>query len=148
MARMSGVHLGVPSTLAARSGAAPYLAGGLLLGGCVALALVDPSDGPTVCPFKAATGLDCPGCGGTRAVHQLFTGHLGAALSFNVLAVLALPFILWGLFASLTAMLGGPRWRAISLPPQWTRVALVAVAVFWVLRNLPPAPFSWLGTGT
>ncbi len=136
------------TTLASRNKVAPLLAGGLLLGGCVALAVVDPSHGPPVCPFKAVTGYDCPGCGGTRAAHQLFTGHLGAALSFNVLAVLTMPFILWGLFASITAMLGGPRWRSISLSPVWTRVALVVLVAFWVLRNLPIAPFNWLGTGT
>jgi hypothetical protein len=136
------------TTLATRRRAAPFIVGGLLLGGCVALAVVDPSHGPPICPFKAVTGWDCPGCGGTRAAHQLFTGHIGAALSFNVLAVLAMPFILWGLFASLTAMLGGPRWRSISLSSQWTRVALVVLVAFWVLRNLPVAPFNWLGTGT
>ena len=135
------------TTFAARSKAAPYLAGGLLLAGCVGLAVVDPTHGPTLCPFKAVTGLDCPGCGGTRAAHQLFTGHLGQAVDFNVLAVLAFPFILWGLFVSLTAMLGGPRWRSVSLSPAWTRVALVVVVAFWVLRNVPVAPFSWLGTG-
>jgi hypothetical protein len=136
------------TTFATHSKAAPYLAGGLLLAGCVGLAVVDPTHGPTLCPFKAVTGLDCPGCGGTRAAHQLFTGHLGAAVDFNVLAVLAFPFILWGLFVSLTAMLGGPRWRSVSLSPAWTRVSLVVVAAFWVLRNLPFAPFNWLGTGS
>ena len=44
-------------------------------------------------------------------------------------------------------MLGGPRWRSVSLSPAWTRVALVVVLAFWVLRNLPIAPFRWLGTG-
>jgi Protein of unknown function (DUF2752) len=135
------------TTLTRRPGAAPYLAGGLLAAGCLVLALVDPTHGPTVCPFKLVTGLDCPGCGGTRAVHDVVTGHLGAALSMNVLAVVALPFLVWGLFVSLTAMLGGPRWKAVSLSPAWTRIALVVVVAFWVLRNLPVAPFNWLGTG-
>ena len=112
------------TTLVARSRAAPFIAGGLLLSGCVALAVVDPTHGPTICPFKAVTGLDCPGCGGTRAAHQLFTGHPGAALSYNVLAVVAMPFILWGLFVSLTAMLGGPKRPMFSLSARWTRVAL------------------------
>ncbi len=148
MARMSGANVAAATTLATRHRAAPFVAGGLLLSGCVALAVVDPTNGPTLCPFKAMTGLDCPGCGGTRAAHHLFTGHLATAVDFNVLAVLAMPFILWGLFVSLTAMLGGPRWRAVSLSPSWTRVALVVIAVFWVVRNVPVAPFSWLGTGT
>ena len=81
-----------------------------------ALAVVDPTDGPPICPFKAVTGLDCPGCGGTRAAHQLFTGHLGAAADLNVLAVARDPARpLRRSSSSLTAMLGGPRWRAISV---------------------------------
>jgi hypothetical protein len=27
------------------------------------------------CVFHAATGYDCPGCGGSRAVHALLSGH-------------------------------------------------------------------------
>jgi hypothetical protein len=136
------------TALASRPKVAPLIVGGLLLGGCVALAVVDPTHGPPLCPFKAVTGYDCPGCGGTRAAHQLFTGHLATAVDFNVLAVLAMPLILWSLFVSVTAMLGGPRWRGISLSPQWTRIALVVLVAFWVLRNIPVFPFSWLGTGT
>jgi hypothetical protein len=128
--------------------AAPLAAGGLLLAGCVTLAVVDPSGGPTICPFKAVTGLDCPGCGGTRAAHQLFTGHLAAAADFNLLAFVAIPLVLVALFVTLTAAFGGPRWRALSFSSTWTRVALVVVGAFWVLRNLPVAPFDWLGTGT
>lgn len=134
--------------VARRPVTAPVFAGGLLLGGCVTLALVDPAGGPPVCPFKAATGLDCPGCGGTRAAHQLFNGHLFAALDFNVLAVLAMPFILWGLFTWLTRAFGGPVLRGISVPNRWTGVAVVVLLAFWVVRNLDGTPFAWLGTGT
>jgi hypothetical protein len=148
MAMMSGVEIASSAAVATRHRTAPVVAGGLLLGGCVALAVVDPANGPPVCPFRALTGLDCPGCGGTRAAHQLFTGNLATAVDFNILAVVAIPFILWGLFVALTAMLGGPRWRGFALSSQWTKVALVVIVAFWVLRNLPVAPFSWLGTGT
>src|SRR4051794_41482526 len=120
MRAMQTVDLATAKAAPRRPVAAPLIAGGILLAGCVTLAVVDPAHGPPVCPFKAVTGLDCPGCGGTRALHQLFTGHPGAALSFNVLAVLVLPFLLWGLFASLTATFGGPRWRSISPPARWT----------------------------
>lgn len=110
-------------------------------------AAVDPAGGPTICPFKLATGLDCPGCGGTRALHKLLTGHLVAALDFNVLAVLAFPFILWGLFAWFTRAFGGPSWRGFSLSNRWTAVAVVVLLAFWVVRNVPGTPLSWLGTG-
>jgi hypothetical protein len=125
---------------------APIVAGALLLGGCVGLALVDPTHGPTICPFKLATGLDCPGCGGTRAAHELLTGHLGRALDYNALAVVALPFIAWALFVVIVAALGGPKLPQISLSKRWTYVGVAVILVFWVVRNLPIAPFNWLGT--
>jgi hypothetical protein len=125
---------------------APVAAAGALLGGCIAVALVDPSSGPTVCPFRLVTGLDCPGCGATRAAHQLFTGHLLGAADLNLLALVAIPLVLWGVYASLTAMLGGPRWRTLSLSAGWLRVALVVAVVFWVVRNIPLGPFDWLSS--
>lgn len=130
-----------------RSVAAPVAAGGMLLGACVVAALVDPSGGPTICPFKLATGLDCPGCGATRAMHKLFSGHPVAAMDLNLLAVIALPFILWGLFVAFTRVLGGPRWRGFSLSPRWTAVVVVVMLAFSVVRNVPGTPLSWLGTG-
>jgi hypothetical protein len=136
------------TTVAARRPVAgPVLAGGLLLGGCVALALVDPTHGPPLCPFKAVTGYDCPGCGGTRAMHQLLTGHLATALDLNLLAVLAAPFVLWALFVSLAAALGGGRIASLDVPRRWAGALAVLVALFWVVRNIPGTPLSWLGTG-
>src|SRR5262245_60026021 len=42
----------------------PVLVGGLALIGCVVLAVRDPNERGSygLCPFKAVTGLDCPGC--------------------------------------------------------------------------------------
>jgi hypothetical protein len=126
--------------------AGPVLAGAVLLGACAGLALVDPSGGPTICPFKAATGLDCPGCGTTRAAHKLLTGHFFAAADMNVLALVSLPLIAWALFASLTRAFGGPRVRTYEPSSRVVWVALAVVAVFWVIRNLPWAPFAWMST--
>jgi hypothetical protein len=93
------------------------------------------------CPVHAATGLDCPGCGMTRAVVALGRGDVAAALGYNVVAVaLILPIVLaiWW-----TQLRGRPLPRLVTarafLP------ALVAVcAVFTVLRNLPVAPLTVL----
>src|SRR5690349_16070871 len=43
------------------------------------------------CPFHRLTGLWCPGCGGTRAFHQLLHGNLLMALHLNPLAISLLP---------------------------------------------------------
>lgn len=129
---------------------APVGVGLLGLAAVGALAVVDPEQRgaltPT-CPFRAVTGLDCPGCGGTRAVYALLQGDLPLALDHNALAVLltvpllALAWALW-----LSAGLG---WRAKppTLTPRTTYGLLTVIVVFWVARNLPVEPLTWLGSG-
>lgn len=53
------------------------------------------------CPFLAATGLPCAGCGGLRATHDLLHGDVGAALAQNALAVglLLLAVVVWARWA-------------------------------------------------
>src|SRR5260370_32136120 len=48
------------------------------------------------CPFRSLTGLQCPGCGSTRAFHQLLHLHPIAAFKLNPLMMLTLPFIVYG----------------------------------------------------
>ncbi len=43
-----------------------------------------------MCLFHTLTGLNCPGCGGTRAAYQLLHGRLLLALRDNALFILAL----------------------------------------------------------
>lgn len=123
------------------------LAAGVLVGGaCVASALIDPTGGPTLCPFKAMTGLDCPLCGATRAAHQLFRGNVVGAADFNLVFVLAAPLLVFAAFSVLRQAFGG---RALRIPrvSRLTVIALVsAVAVFTLVRNLGIAPLDWLSS--
>ena len=45
------------------------------------------------CPFRALTGLQCPGCGSTRACYQLIHLHPVAAFKLNPLMMLTLPHV-------------------------------------------------------
>jgi hypothetical protein len=88
------------------------------------------------CPFRLITGLDCPGCGALRGLHQLLHGHLGAAWRLNPLLILALPVVGYGLLSDFAVVLRG---RPLPRPalPAWTIWALLAVILaFWVLRNV------------
>ena len=134
------------SMVTRRPYAAPLISGAVIATGCGVLAVIDPAGGPPLCPFKAMTGLDCPGCGMTRAAHQLLSGHLTAALDLNVLVVVVLPLLAWWGFASLTRAFGGSRLPTVTLSRAWLVTAVVVVAVFGVLRNIPGQPFTWLGT--
>lgn len=67
----------------------PGLLGGAGLSAVTALHLRDPHHQGSwgFCPFRALTGLPCPGCGGLRAVNDLTNGDVVGALSSNAMAV-------------------------------------------------------------
>ncbi|MGI8603804.1 MAG: DUF2752 domain-containing protein [Verrucomicrobiales bacterium] len=94
------------------------------------------------CRFYELTGLRCPGCGTTRATHQLLHGNVAAAFRYNCLYVVTLPLMAWVAIRWLWRV-----WREIQPPPeQWrrtTRLAIasvVAILSFWIVRNLPGWP--------
>ena len=89
-----------------------------------------------VCEFHRLTGLNCPGCGGTRALYALLHGDLPTALRDNALAVVGLAGT--GLRAGWFALnrLRG-RHNGDFFPAYWLLPLLIVLAVFGVLRNLP-----------
>ncbi|MDN5895412.1 MAG: DUF2752 domain-containing protein [Nocardioides sp.] len=94
------------------------------------------------CPFNLVTGLDCPGCGGLRAVHNLSDLDVFGAASSNLLVVGLIPLVavLWLRWTRIAWT--GERRRPLEVTPVVTCLLLGAFAVFGVLRNLPMG--SWL----
>ena len=122
---------------------------GLALLGPAGLALlyfVDPRN-PGVfpaCPFLGLTGCYCPGCGTLRALHVLLRGDIAGAIGYNLVAVLALPFIAYSFVAAAMRAFGLRAPRPVFVHPRWIWALLVGVVAFWVLRNLPFAPLTML----
>lgn len=129
--------------------AAPTLL--LIAGAGVTAALLsrlDPNaadSGLPPCPFHALTRLYCPGCGSTRALHALLRGDVAQAMAMNPMLVVALPVLaLMALNAAGWKPQGSERlWRSIGSPKSW----LLVLLAYWLLRNLPWWPFSWLAPG-
>jgi len=94
-----------------------------------------------VCYFHAATGLNCPGCGSLRAMHQLLHGHLIEAARLNLLLLLCLPYLGWRTIRFAIARLRGQQ-ATLVIRPMWLWTFLCVTVVFAVLRNLPG--FPWL----
>lgn len=94
------------------------------------------------CPFHRLTGLDCPGCGLTRATYAGMQGRFAEAFRLNPLGVILLPVAALGLALEVTAWVtqnpGSPRWKLSS---KEARALLVLLLVYWVVRNLPWWPF-------
>jgi hypothetical protein len=90
-----------------------------------------------LCTFHRLTGLDCPGCGATRATHELLHGRIQAAWRENALWVLLLPALLYAAAGELWMLAGGRRWPGELARRRWFWTFVVAAAaIFFVARNL------------
>ncbi|GAA2807180.1 DUF2752 domain-containing protein [Mycolicibacterium pallens] len=125
----------------------PLLVGALAAGACATVWIGDPTTPGgilPVCPTKALLGVDCPGCGTLRMIYSLLHGDLLAAVRFNALGLVALGFlaVAFGTWTYGRAT-GRPiiGWQHHRWAPY---VALALVAVWFVVRNLPFAPFTAL----
>jgi len=99
------------------------------------------------CPLRYLTGLYCPGCGSLRAIHALLHGDLRRALSMNLLSVLLLPFIAYGLISEIHRHFRGRPMPGTWIPASYIRVLLAVIVLFGIARNLPFHPFDWLAPG-
>ncbi len=88
-----------------------------------------------VCLFHQATGWQCPGCGGLRAVHQLLHGHIAEAFRLNALFVLSLPLLGWAVACMARARLRGEH-LSFTPRPRWILTAAVLIVGFGIGRNL------------
>jgi hypothetical protein len=128
----------------------------LMVVGAVLLYIHDPRQPGKYfppCVFHKCTGLHCPGCGTTRACHLVLHGEFSAALSYNALTVLVIPFLACAYFQfARTAMGFEPVERRCSRSANvWKgRIFLfvgICFLVYGVLRNLPMYPFTLLAPG-
>jgi hypothetical protein len=109
--------------------------------GSLALAAVlfffDPSRVPIypTCAFHRVTGLDCPGCGTLRAMHQLLHGNFLAALHFNAFVVLSLPVFAWVAFRFVRHELKGK--PEVVVRQRWMWMYLGLWLAFAIVRELP-----------
>lgn len=125
----------------------PAIVGASALAGCVGVYLLNPvqESNPPICPFKMITGLDCPGCGATRAANALLNGHLATAADHNVLLVAVLPLAVT-MYAVWALRSVGVSLPALRITRSWIPALVVVTAAFWGLRLLPWEPFSWLAS--
>ncbi|WP_420714506.1 DUF2752 domain-containing protein [Rhodococcus sp. RDE2] len=114
---------------------------------CAAVAWADPTTPGGVippCPTYSLFGILCPGCGSSRMLYSLVHLDVPAALHYNALGLVALGVltVVFGLWTSSrvrdTPM---PRWTRYRWTPH---LVLVLTAVWFVVRNIPVAPFTAL----
>jgi hypothetical protein len=93
-----------------------------------------------VCQFHRLTGLNCPGCGMTRALYALLHGKILTALRDNSLFILVL-----GVLIIRVAWFSLKKFRGVAtgefFPVKFLWALLMIALVFTVLRNLPAFKF-------
>lgn len=77
------------------------------------------------CPFNVLTGLKCPGCGTSRAIHSALNGRWGDAISVNPILVIVIPLIV--------AMLIFPN---IARNRHVGYGVCATIILYWIGRNL------------
>lgn len=93
------------------------------------------------CPTKTYLGVICPGCGSLRMLYSLMHGDITTAFRFNALGVVAVALLVWAYVAWSYGRLSGRRirsWQNLRWSPM---IALVAVSMWFVVRNIPAQPF-------
>ena len=93
------------------------------------------------CPFRFLTGFNCPGCGTTRALHQILHGDFYTAFTLNPLLLLAIPFALFALIRYTVIVMRGGVPRGNSLPAPYIYALFFVILSFWIFRNTPFYPF-------
>lgn len=129
-------RLGAPLAVAALAGCA-----------CVAVWMGDPTTpgGPLpVCPTKLLLGIDCPGCGSLRMVYSLMHGNVPAALGYNAVGLVGLILLIWAFGAWTYGRIVDRRIRSWQHRRSAAMITLVVVSTWFVIRNLPFAPFTAL----
>lgn len=97
------------------------------------------------CPFLFFTGYYCPGCGTSRAFHQILHGNFGNAFNLNPLMVLCIPLI-----AYLFICLLEPKVKEkciisrLVFNTTFLKIMLLIILAYWLARNIKFYPFTLL----
>jgi Protein of unknown function (DUF2752) len=114
---------------------------------CAAIWVGNPTTphGPLpVCPTKALLGIDCPGCGTLRMLYSLMHGDLLGAARFNALGLVAVALLIWAYGVWAYGHLTGRRIASWQHHRWAAAVTLSLISVWFVVRNIPFAPFTGL----
>lgn len=105
----------------------------------VALYAVDPTRHMLTppCPYLTLTGLACPGCGLTRAVHFLLHGDVSLAFAYNPWAFVGAPAM--AAFVLLPSVADEVRTLRVRTGISW--IMLGVTVAFWIWRNTATYPF-------
>lgn len=123
--------------------------GGLLVAACGVGAAVWYFDPVTSgyfpsCPLYSMTGIFCPGCGMTRAMHALLQGDVIKAIDFNALTPFFILILGYVFISTVMLAVRGYGFSYKIFTPRLMYPFLVIALIFGVARNIPVYPLNLL----
>ena len=96
------------------------------------------------CMFHSLTGLHCPGCGSQRAIHAILNGQIIEGLKYNLLIILAIFVLSYQIVQQIIVYFYPEKNNNILYKSATPWVIFIIIILFWILRNIPFAPFTFL----
>jgi hypothetical protein len=96
------------------------------------------------CPLYVWTGLYCPGCGSQRAIHSFLHFRFLEVVHYNLLMYPAGGLIIYHFARPYIQKITRVTLPDILYHPKTPWIILIIVVLFWILRNIPVVPFTWL----
>lgn len=91
---------------------------------------------PVPCLFHKLTGLQCPGCGNTRAVLALLELDIVGALSYNYLFPVCVFYLCFVYIRCAIAYYRTGKFTYRTPAPAMDIVILALLVIWWVVRNI------------
>ena len=88
------------------------------------------------CIFHELTGLECPSCGGQRAVHAALHGNFLQALRFNPFIIVLVPYGVSLIYVSIIRTPKTAQFRRILLHRTIILTYCVLYIAWWIIRNI------------
>lgn len=97
------------------------------------------------CPFHFFTGFWCPGCGGQRALVLLLQGNILESFRYNIFLIPIIVFLFYWYVNWVEQTIFKQKIDSKSnSKTNYFRLFLWIVLIYFVLRNLPIFPFTYL----
>ena len=96
------------------------------------------------CPLYATTGIYCPGCGSQRALHDLLHLNIKGVFKQNLLFIAGLLLVVYQMIIVCVNSFYNKNLTSLLYHKKAPIVILIVAILFWVLRNIPTYPFTWL----
>ncbi len=96
------------------------------------------------CPFYSFTGIYCAGCGSQRAFHEIINGQIITGVRHNYLLLIVFLVVSYKAILFALNRLFNKTYFDLFHKPLASKVVLILVLLFWVLRNIRIYPFTEL----